>query len=256
MLQSQTNYSPKIRKPWISYGIWLISFFCVNIACALIQRKLHLNSFEKSVIIQGGCEVGIVVITILINVYYTKEKLHFNNWKLFNRSFMIDLLFGWYLLAIFVLRHQLHHPVVYLFLAILIGIAEELAFRGMLLNSFIHNWKGHHPLLGGIFLSSLIFGATHAVNAFYQPLSNTIIQIIVAFALGVILALMYLRTNNLITSMAFHAIIDFTSISITNSTESQASWGSAFLVITVACLFLYLQLRPTPRSQIKREFNI
>lgn len=253
MSHPQINQSPKIRKPWISYCIWLISFLCINLILELIQKKFHLHPFWVDMTFQ---EIGMAIIAILINRYYTKEKLHFDNWNPFNRSFMIDFLFGWYLLLIITLRHQFHHPIIYLFLTILIGIAEELAFRGMLLNSFIHNWKGHHPLLGGILLSSLIFGITHAVNAFSQPLNNTIIQIVVASALGIVLALMYLRTNNLITSIAFHAIIDFTSISITNSTKSQASWMSAFLVITIALLFLYFQLRPRPRKQIEHEFHI
>lgn len=256
MFQPQINHSPQTRKPWISYGIWLISFLAVNVTLAFIQKEFHLNSFFVRVILQGGCEIGIIGITILVNAYYTKERFHFDNWNIFKRSFMLDFLFIWYLIVILVLHHQLHHPVVYLFLAIFIGMAEELVFRGMLLSSFIHNWKGRHPLLGGIFLSSILFGATHAINAFYQPLNNTIIQIVIASALGIILALMYLRTNNLITPMAFHAIIDFTSISITNSTESQASWSSAFLIIAIALLFLYLQLRPNPRNQIKREFNV
>lgn len=253
MLQPKTSQSPQLRKPWISYCIWLISFLCINVVFVFIQKNFHLHSFGVGMMFQ---EVGIVIITLLINRYYTKERLHFDNRNPFKRSFMIDFLFGWYLLLIFTLRHQLHHPVIYLFLAVFIGIAEELAFRGMLLSSFIHNWKGRHPLLGGILLSSLIFGATHVINAFSQPLSNTIIQIVVASALGIILALMYLRTNNLVTSMAFHAIIDFTSISITNSTQSQASWMSAFLITTIALLFLCFQLRPRLRQQIEREFNI
>lgn len=250
------NHSKQISKPWFSWFFWIICFLGINILLAVVQKKLNITIFKDQLFLQGGCEIGIIIITLLINHFYTKENFHFENWNIFLRSLMVDFFISYYIIAIVLNYNQMHHVGFYLVLAALIGIAEEITFRGMILGSLIHNWKGKKPILGSVLLSSLIFGLTHAINAFSQPLPNTIVQIVVAFSLGVILAFMYLRTNNLITPILFHMLVDFTSISLTNSTESQAGWETALLVLIVALLVLIFQLRPRPRKQIRRDFNL
>lgn len=253
---TNTKHLKHTIKPWISWGSWIICFFGINLLLAGIQKKLHIISFKGQLILQNGCEIGIILITLLINHFYTKEEFHFKNWNIFTRSVMVDFFIGYYLLAIAFNFNQMHHIGFYFTLAILIGIAEEITFRGMILGSFIHNWHGKNPILGGVLFSSIIFGLTHAVNAFSQPLINTIIQIVIAFSLGIILAFMYLRTNNLITSILFHMLVDFTSISLTNTTESQAGWKTAFLIFIVALLVLFFQLKPKSKRQIQHDFNL
>lgn len=250
------NHSKQISKPWFSWFFWIICFLGINILLAVVQKKLNITIFKDQLFLQGGCEISIIIITLLINHFYTKENFHFENWNIFLRSLMVDFFISYYIIAIVLNYNQMHHVGFYLVLAALIGIAEEITFRGMILGSLIHNWKGKKPILGSVLLSSLIFGLTHAINAFSQPLPNTIVQIVVAFSLGVILAFMYLRTNNLITPILFHMLVDFTSISLTNSTESQAGWETALLVLIVALLVLIFQLRPRPRKQIRRDFNL
>lgn len=250
------NHSKQISKPWFSWFFWIICFLGINILLAVVQKKLNITIFKDQLFLQGGCEIGIIIITLLINHFYTKENFHFENWNIFLRSLMVDFFISYYIIAIVLNYNQMHHVGFYLVLAALIGIAEEITFRGMILGSLIHNWKGKKSILGSVLLSSLIFGLTHAINAFSQPLPNTIVQIVVAFSLGVILAFMYLRTNNLITPILFHMLVDFTSISLTNSTESQAGWETALLVLIVALLVLIFQLRPRPRKQIRRDFNL
>lgn len=250
------NHSKQISKPWFSWFFWIICFLGINILLAVVQKKLNITLFKDQLFLQGGCEIGIIIITLLINHFYTKENFHFENWNIFLRSLMVDFFISYYIIAIVLNYNQMHHVGFYLVLAALIGIAEEITFRGMILGSLIHNWQGKKPILGSVLLSSLIFGLTHAINAFSQPLPNTIVQIVVAFSLGVILAFMYLRTNNLITPILFHMLVDFTSISLTNSTESQAGWETALLVLIVALLVLIFQLRPRPRKQIQRDFNL
>lgn len=250
------NHSKQISKPWFSWFFWIICFLGINILLAVVQKKLNITLFKDQLFLQGGCEIGIIIITLLINHFYTKENFHFENWNIFLRSLMVDFFISYYIIAIVLNYNQMHHVGFYLVLAALIGIAEEITFRGMILGSLIHNWKGKKPILSSVLLSSLIFGLTHAINAFSQPLPNTIVQIVVAFSLGVILAFMYLRTNNLITPILFHMLVDFTSISLTNSTESQAGWETALLVLIVALLVLIFQLRPRPRKQIRRDFNL
>lgn len=244
------------KKPWFAWIFWIIGFMLLNLVLLVVQEVFGITTQIGSTLVQYLCEIGIIIIALVINHCYTKEPLMFKRWNIFAQSFLLDFYFIYYLWGILVLHNEMHHILLYGILALLIGIAEELSFRGVLLSSFIHNWKGRHPLVAGILLSSLLFGATHAMNALSQPLPNTIVQMFVAFSLGVILAIMYLRTANLTTPILFHAMIDFTSISISNTTESQTGWGPVIPLLIVALITLFTQLRPAARQQIKQDFNV
>lgn len=244
------------KKPWFTWVFWILSFILINLILLIPQTLFHLSSFTSFITLQGICELGIIGSALLINHFYTKEQLVFRHWNLFSHSFIFDFLFIYYLMGILLLHHEMHHVVLYGILAILIGCAEEISFRGILLSSFIHNWRGKHPLLMGILLSSFLFGISHSINAFSQPLKNTVVQMVVAFSLGIILALMYLVTGNLVTPILFHALIDFTSISISNSTESQAGWQTAMPLLIIALIILVVELRPSVRRKIEQNFQL
>lgn len=133
------NHSKQISKPWLSWAFWIICFFGINILLAVVQEKLNITFFKGQLLLQGGCEIGIIIATLLINHFYTKEKFHFSNWNIFLRSWMVDLFIGYYIIAIILNHNQMHHIGFYFVLAALIGIAEEFTFRGMILGSLIHN---------------------------------------------------------------------------------------------------------------------
>lgn len=242
------------KKPVTAWLFWMVGFFALNFILLMMQGVFNPHSFKSLIFIQSLCEIGIVIIALIINHFYTKEQLLFKHWNFFSYG-LFDFFFIYYILGIISLHEQMHHIAGYLLLTIMIGIAEEISFRGVLLSSFIHNWRGKHPLLGSILISSLFFGITHAVNAFSQPLSNTIVQIVVAFSLGVILALMYLVSGNLIMPIIIHALIDFTSISLSNTTESQAGWQTAIPLLVLALIILIIEMRPKMRAKMQANFE-
>lgn len=242
------------KKPWLTWIFWIISFIALNIALMIAQKLFHLHTFSDFIFIQYICEIGIIIFALLINHLYTKETLIFKQWNIFSHSFLFDVFFIYYIFGIIVLHQQMHHVIAYALLALLIGIAEEVSFRGIIMSSFINNWRGKHAIIMGILLSSFLFGITHSLNAFSQPLKNTIIQVVIAFSLGIILAFMYLKTANLTTPILFHALIDFTSISISNSVKSQAGWETAGLLLTIALITFIVELRPKSRRKIENNF--
>jgi membrane protease YdiL (CAAX protease family) len=92
----------------------------------------------------------------------------------------------------------------FVFLGLLIGLAEESAFRGFILGSFLEKYK---PLLA-VLLSSFLFGIYH-VNFLNLSLYNSFfwtLYIVQAFTGGTIMALLYYKTGrNLIGSVTYHS---------------------------------------------------
>lgn len=98
-----------------------------------------------------------------------------------------------------------------IFNALEAGITEELIFRGtflpLLRRAFAHD---KHPVFWAVFLSSLIFGATHlnftnAGNLFFDSLN----QAVSAFGAGVLYAVLTICMKSLLPSIIIHTANDF-----------------------------------------------
>ncbi len=81
-----------------------------------------------------------------------------------------------------------------IFVAILAPILEELVFRKLLCRHLLPLGEGY-----AIILSAVIFGLCH----------GNLFQFFYAFGVGLILALIYVKTGNLIHTITFHFIINF-----------------------------------------------
>ena len=92
-----------------------------------------------------------------------------------------------------------------------IGFAEEILFRGLIFRNFLRRYgmtkKGIYI---SIIVSSVIFGLVHASNAVSSSPDAIIQQVIYATAIGIILALFYLITGNLLVPALCHGLFDFT----------------------------------------------
>jgi membrane protease YdiL (CAAX protease family) len=89
-------------------------------------------------------------------------------------------------------------------LVILAPILEELAFRGVLL----HRWSQKWGMTSAILISSLLFGVAHP-------------DVIGAFAFGVAMSIIYLKTQTLIVPILCHA---FTNIIAILSEAGYIAW--------------------------------
>lgn len=96
---------------------------------------------------------------------------------------------------------------------LLIGVAEESLFRGILQNAF-HDYFGEDTrahVIMAIVLASLIFGAMHLTNAFSPdiPFSAALSQAVGAAGLGLVLGTIYFRAHKCIwVNVILHAIND------------------------------------------------
>lgn len=91
------------------------------------------------------------------------------------------------------------------------GFFEEIIFRGVLL-VFLLKALSHlkNGVLLSIILSSLIFGFIHIFNLFSgASFGDTILQIGYSFLVGMMWAVMFLKTKNLWLTMLLHATFNF-----------------------------------------------
>jgi len=102
---------------------------------------------------------------------------------------------------------------IYLFIieCISIGFFEEVVFRGIilifLLQRFSSTKKGIYKAM---ILSSALFGLIHLVNIFSGAnIGNTILQIGYSFLMGMMWAVVYLKTRNIWYSVLLHATYNF-----------------------------------------------
>lgn len=112
-----------------------------------------------------------------------------------------------------------------------IGVIEEIMFRGIILKAL----EGKGTTVA-VLISSVLFGITHALQLIGgQSLEDTILQIIYAFVLGAVLALLVLHKHTLMATILFHGVHNF--LNLMANTERTTS---TLDYIIVAILFLYM----------------
>ncbi len=96
----------------------------------------------------------------------------------------------------------------------LIGVNEEIVFRGIILNLFLDKFgNSKKGILTSTILSGVIFGAVHLTNIFSGvSVGSATIQAVEAALLGILFAQIYLRSGNIWITVIFHALTDFASM--------------------------------------------
>lgn len=116
--------------------------------------------------------------------------------------------------------------------ALLVGFAEELVTRGILVVGFRQaGWSELAVWLG----SAVLFGLLHAINVLFgQSGKTTIIQIVLSFVAGTALFITLVSSGTLIVGMALHALWDFGTLGV------QATSGKQRKVTGVLALATYV----------------
>lgn len=101
-----------------------------------------------------------------------------------------------------------------LYLALLVGTAEEFLFRGLIQTAInntmrrgiqVRSWRVNE----GTATAALLFGGFHFIDLPIQSLGATIEQVGSAVVIGFVIGLVYDRTRNLIGACILHNLIDF-----------------------------------------------
>ena len=128
---------------------------------------------------------------------------------------------------------------------LLVGVVEEIVFRGFLFNGM----KKTGRLTVAIVVSAITFGMGHIVNLLTgHATMETLVQVLFAVAWGFLFTFAYLKGGSLLPCIVIHGLIDAFSVF---SRDSQiADW--AYIVATVAAALvycLYLSKQPTPEPE-------
>ncbi len=115
---------------------------------------------------------------------------------------------------------------------LLIGLFEELAFRGVLLPFLLEKRrKTKKEILWTVVGSSAVFGLIHLINLFEGAgFGATLLQIGYSFLIGGMCAIVLMKTGNLIYCILLHAVYDFGGRWMTVAEGSL--WDAPTVIIT------------------------
>jgi membrane protease YdiL (CAAX protease family) len=93
---------------------------------------------------------------------------------------------------------------------LMIGLFEELAFRGVLLPFLLEKRRGSKSqVLWTVVLSSGVFGLIHLINLFEGAgVGSTLLQVGYSFLIGGMCAIVLMKTGNLLYCILLHTVYD------------------------------------------------
>ena len=123
---------------------------------------------------------------------------------------------------------------------ILVGVAEELVFRGIIAQTLLERYgTARAGVWKACLVSGVLFGAAHLSNLLGSAPFGVLMQCVFAASLGVMLAAIYFRTGNLWVTVFLHSAMDIASMLIgglygTTSVAESVSGYDASRLLSVA----------------------
>jgi hypothetical protein len=126
------------------------------------------------------------------------------------------------------------------------GFVEEVLFRGLLFNAIL----AKSGMKRAVIVSGVTFGLGHIVNLLngYSSIEQ-IGQIIVAVAIGIVLALLVALTNNLWPGIIFHILFNISGSVVVQDTSNQ-------MILLVAILAIALPYGYMIYKYQQKEYNV
>lgn len=126
---------------------------------------------------------------------------------------------------------------------ILVGIAEEILFRGVIAQTLLeHYGTSRKGVWKACLVSGVLFGAAHLSNLGGSATFGVLMQCVFAAALGTLFAAIYFRTGNLWVVSFLHAAMDVVSLLIGGlyGTETVAESISTYDASMLMSIAVYL----------------
>lgn len=209
-----TNTSPLIKQGWMRAVIFLLAFFaCVLLAAFITGYVTLLTKSPASATVTISLFIT-AILAILLTIVFTKfinrqpvKSLGFQ-WTGYQHHALTGLCFGVALLGAGSLLlfatgnlewNNIGFPASDIFIAlvlmIIIALAEEMVFRGYILNNLMQSM---HPW-AALGYSALLFAVAHISNP-----GITSVAVVNLLLAGLLLGINYIYTRNLWFALIFH----------------------------------------------------
>ena len=126
---------------------------------------------------------------------------------------------------------------------ILVGVAEELVFRGIIAQTLLERYgTARAGVWKACLVSGVLFGAAHLSNLLGSVPFGVLMQCVFAASLGVMLAAIYFRTGNLWVTVFLHSAMDIAAMLIGGlyGTTTVAEAVSGYDASMLLSVLLYL----------------
>lgn len=238
-------------KDEILFSVMLISVHFSLVNCA--NKLSAVINIPNSINALVGIVFLIVIITYLkkkkLLLYYGINSLKKLDYK--NLLFCVPMI----IVALGNLRYGIHinyslHQIVLISLKMFwVGFAEEILFRSFLMKAIMNKSS-----TAAIIISSIIFGIIHIFNIFYgADVIITIAQVVYAFALGLMFAMFFYKTNNVIPCIICHCIVNISSIFLPKDL-SNAQICLGWIIFIIPSFFYAWYLYKTKKSLVKNIY--
>ncbi|WP_417431726.1 CPBP family intramembrane glutamic endopeptidase [Halpernia sp.] len=244
---------------WREIGILLGGYFAAQIVLGFIMAfyiyvlKSDFQSSSSFLLIAYLLSLGLPI--LFFDLFVTRPKGYKLNFNFSSKPFLTYFLifpmmfgmmliseyltnlipttgpfFGWLYLKFMAQMNSISvdHVAMLIMVAVFAPLLEEILFRGIILRAMLN--KGMNPKKAIVF-SALIFGAIHGYPW----------QFLGAFLLGLVLGLVYWKTESLLMSILLHAFNNFIAAMLIIFTKGQ-SFTQGFGVSEIYILLIGLVL--------------
>ncbi len=139
------------------------------------------------------------------------------------------------------------------FSTLLVGLGEEIMYRGIVLHAFLTTRRVRWAML----VSAIAFSLLHAVNVYGGvPLQAVPIQLLNTFQFGFFFAPLMLKLNNIVPLIIFHWFWDFVQIVAPSLVGEQTTTAMKSIVQLndpiqlIVGIVLWLQIKQVPERAI------
>lgn len=215
MQKKSSLQEAKIRYPIV----FVLVLFIVTLLAAGVFSAI-INTFINNIDVSGSIS-RIIISVFIILLFYTKSNLKysFRGFK-----FMLPLLlFGLYKIPLcFYTKGGVSDDVNDILVAVICGFApaiyEEVLFRGILIDGLS---KKRVSNLKTLFISASVFSLVHLTNIVGKDLIDVVFQVVFSFSCGLAFGGVYIKTKDICSVIAAHAITDIVGYMLTiNKTDS------------------------------------
>lgn len=211
----------KLLKLLAVIGIFLLVMLLMGLVLKLVVPKEWFEDYTLSCIVSILQEIVLTSLFVLLSAKVFKIKINISRKNIVKGIFWFGLVI--YIAIIFNLVGNYTAPEKSLTVALplvlltlianmLVGVQEEVSFRGVLFGAFREYFgESKKGIYLSVLISALTFGCMHLPNLLFTPdlVIATITQVIYAAEFGIIFAVIYYRSDNLLPCIILHGLFDF-----------------------------------------------